>query len=226
MIVTQKYVVKGAIYSLEQCGLLLKDAALLVNQKSYSSAVVLAAFAREELGRSIILIDFFEKIVKQNKSITLKELEKACEDHVIKQKRGQLSTVLKFKSDSNFGKLIISRNKLLMSNLQQTEEFKKIEKQIADVTAKLRRRTPSDRHRTRTEALYVMPDSLGTGWNIPKKVSSEFARDFVMDAVNDYSLQRQILQRGLSSHTEFTDELLRWKERPEPPQPIWPEWFP
>ena len=94
--VTSEYLLKGAIYALEQCGLLLVDAVSLIDQKSYSSAVVLAAFAREELGRSRILIDFFNKTIKNEKSITVKEINKACEDHVIKQDWGQLSTTLRF----------------------------------------------------------------------------------------------------------------------------------
>ena len=47
---TSEYLMKGAAYALEQCGLCLRDAALLYRGKSYADAVVLAAFAR---GRSV-----------------------------------------------------------------------------------------------------------------------------------------------------------------------------
>jgi hypothetical protein len=47
---TPECLMKGAAYALEQCGLCLRDAALLYRGKSYADAVVLAAFAR---GRSV-----------------------------------------------------------------------------------------------------------------------------------------------------------------------------
>ena len=51
--VTPEFLVKGAVYSLEQCGVLLRDAALLYRDEAYASAVVLTAFAREALGQWI-----------------------------------------------------------------------------------------------------------------------------------------------------------------------------
>jgi AbiV family abortive infection protein len=52
--VTPQYLLEGAVYAPEQCGLLLRDANILYRSGSYSSAVVLTTFAREELGRSAI----------------------------------------------------------------------------------------------------------------------------------------------------------------------------
>jgi len=43
--VTPEYLIEGAAYALEQCGLLLRDANLLYRSGSYASAVALAAFA-------------------------------------------------------------------------------------------------------------------------------------------------------------------------------------
>ena len=47
-----QYILQGAAYALEQCGLLLRDANLLYRNDAHANAVVLTAFAREELGRS------------------------------------------------------------------------------------------------------------------------------------------------------------------------------
>jgi hypothetical protein len=47
-----QYILQGAAYALEQCGLLLRDANLLYRNDVHANAVVLTAFAREELGRS------------------------------------------------------------------------------------------------------------------------------------------------------------------------------
>ena len=45
--VAPRYLLEGAAYALEQCGLLLRDAIVLYRNGSYSSAVALAALARE-----------------------------------------------------------------------------------------------------------------------------------------------------------------------------------
>jgi hypothetical protein len=55
--VSPQYLLEGAVYALEQCGLLLRDANLLYRNGSYSSAVAVALFATEELGRWSILLD-------------------------------------------------------------------------------------------------------------------------------------------------------------------------
>lgn len=224
MKISPQYLVKGAAYALEQCGLLLIDTVSLANQKSYSSAVVLAAFAREELGRSRILIDFFDQIVQNNKEVTIEEINKACKDHIEKQKWGQLSTSLRFPNDSQAGKLALRRMELLRLGQHQSEEYKELENKMTEIMERVRKHTPNDRHKTRIQALYVEPDQSGLIWNIPKNVTSEFAFNFVADASSDYSILRQILDLGTSSDEEFTKELLKWKERPEIPLPKWPEW--
>ena len=48
--VTPEYLLEGAAYALEQCGLLLRDANLLYQSGSYASVIALAAFAQEEKG--------------------------------------------------------------------------------------------------------------------------------------------------------------------------------
>ena len=155
--------------------------------------MVLAAFAREELGRCRILINYFDEIVKKGQTVTLEDISKVCKEHGVKQKWGQLSTTLRFQNNSEASKLIMTRNKLLQSAQHQSEEFKKIERKIAVIMESIRRRTPNDRHKARAEALYVEPDNLGTDWNTPKKVSSDFAHNFIADASGDYAILRQIL---------------------------------
>jgi hypothetical protein len=45
--VTPQYLLEGAVYALEQWGLLLRDGTLLHRSGSYANAVALTAFARE-----------------------------------------------------------------------------------------------------------------------------------------------------------------------------------
>jgi len=61
--VNQQYLLEGAVYALEQCGLLLRDANLLYQNRSYATAVALAAIAREELWRWKILLNLRKKVV-------------------------------------------------------------------------------------------------------------------------------------------------------------------
>ena len=53
--VTPQFLLEGAAYALQQCGLLLRDTNMLYRAGSYASCVVLTAFAQEELGRSTTL---------------------------------------------------------------------------------------------------------------------------------------------------------------------------
>jgi AbiV family abortive infection protein len=75
--VTKDNLFKGAWYAIEQCGLLLQHAVILHNAKAYSTAVAVASFAREELGRFKILLDFWERADREGKSPTVDEIKKA-----------------------------------------------------------------------------------------------------------------------------------------------------
>src|SRR5215472_11291228 len=93
MSVTADFLLKGYALALEQCGLQLRDAVLLYKNKSYASAVVLAAFAREELGRSQILLGLWRRRLGGS-PMTIGDIENACDNHVEKQKAGMLSITM------------------------------------------------------------------------------------------------------------------------------------
>src|SRR5262249_35328736 len=78
---------QNAAYALEQCGLLLRDANLLYQSGSYASAVALAAFAQEELGRWKMLLDLRKKVVDGD-HLTVEQIRTRCGDHVRKQEAG------------------------------------------------------------------------------------------------------------------------------------------
>jgi HEPN superfamily AbiV-like protein len=88
--VSPRYLLEGAAHALEQCGLLLRDANLLYRSSSYASAVALAAFAQEELGRWKMLHDLRRKVLGGD-SVTIKEIQTRCGDHVRKQEAGVMS---------------------------------------------------------------------------------------------------------------------------------------
>ncbi len=225
MNVSSDFIMKGAVYALEQSGLLLNDAVTLMDKKSYNNGIVLAAFAREELGRSQILMNLFDDVVKNGKNITADDINKACNQHMSKQEYGQISTVLRFQNDTEEGKLFMKKMKLIQDGNQESADYRENEVKLNEIMAQVRKRTPGERHRHRLKALYVMPDDKGTGWNIPKNISPEFARDFIIDTSNDYSAIRQhFYSDSRSDETEFIKEVRKWGEKPELPLPTWPKW--
>ena len=97
---------KGAVYALEQCGLLLRDANILYRNRSYASAVVLTAFAREELGRYRILLEFWHRARDCKETFTADQIRNACDDHVTKQQAGMFSSTMRADRDSGLGKVL------------------------------------------------------------------------------------------------------------------------
>src|SRR5258708_39176736 len=97
---------KGTFYALEQCGLLLRDANILYRNGSYASTIVLAAFAREELGRYRILLDLWRRARDGKDTFTADDVRKACDDHVTKQKAGMLSLTMRADRESGLGKML------------------------------------------------------------------------------------------------------------------------
>jgi AbiV family abortive infection protein len=222
MLVTPEYLLKGYAFALEQCGLLLHDAVLLYKNRSYSNAVVFAAFAREELGRSQILLNLWRKR-RDGAPVTIEDIEKACEDHVAKQRAGMLSMTLTAERWTGLGKILGDRT----TNPPQSKKFKQADaalKQIDEIKAK---RTPDDRHSQRMRALYVEPKS-STDWNRPADLSAADAHRFLQDAANDYA--GRFNQGYVASDTpilklidqDLYDALDRLTDRPRLPPPELP----
>src|SRR6266704_1092346 len=89
-VVAAPVLLRGAWYSLEQCGHLLSDAVTLYRGKSYSSSVALAMIGREELGKHRMLLEEWRKAEGTGQSPTINAIQTACADHVDKQRRALL----------------------------------------------------------------------------------------------------------------------------------------
>jgi len=223
--VSAQFLLEGAVYALEQCGLLLREANVLYQNGSYASAVALAAFAREELGRWTILLDLRRKILRGH-HLTIRQLQKACENHVRKQIAGMKSITLRGDRDSGVGKVLHAR----MMAAPGSAEWKAAQQQIDQIDQQKMKREPDERHKLRTSALYVDAKSAEK-WNRPaKEISAMLAHNFIADAVNDYSIQYGQWYTKLdfvkSADPELHDALLQWTDRPEltpPEHPRWPE---
>src|SRR5260370_10937907 len=94
-IVSVGALLKGSWYALEQCGLLLRHAKILHQAAAYPTVVALSLIAREELGRHYILLDLWRQAAEHGKQFSVNEVQKRCEDHMAKQRRGQRSEALR-----------------------------------------------------------------------------------------------------------------------------------
>ena len=220
--ITPQFLLEGAVLALEQCGLLLRDANVLYRGGSYASAVVLTAFAREELGRYTILLDL-RKEVLTGKEFTIEEIQDRCDDHVTKQQAGMLSTVFTADRDSGLGKLLRVR----MESHPQSAEWKEAEAALTRISETKNKRVPSDRHKSRMSALYVEPISEHR-WNRPAETSQAFAQQFMQDAVNDYAGRYHqgyiTSDDSILKHIdlELYNALEQWTGRPKLQPPEWP----
>jgi AbiV family abortive infection protein len=208
--ITPEYLLEGAAYALEQCGLLLRDANVLYENGSYASAVALAAFAREELGRSKILRKLRTKVLSKGR-LTIKDIQDACKDHEDKQRAGVLSTTIRADTNTELGKL-----------LQATTGTAR--KRLEKLTRQKTKRIPSERHKQRMSALYV--DAVSGGWNRPtNKITKAVAFDYLQEAANDY---RGPYERYTDLETYKPDDpgyysaLKQWTDRPTLPRPECP----
>jgi AbiV family abortive infection protein len=214
------HLLEGAVYALEQCGLLLRDANTLYRAKAYASAVVLAAFAREELGRWRMLVGLWRE-VRKGKEVTVADVEKHCWGHVEKQTAGMVSVAIRGHEEG--GELI----RALASAVPGTEEWKAIQDKIDDIVVGIRNHIPDERHETRQSALFVDPISANE-WSRPvEKITRDVACHFLMDAANDYSIQSSQGYTELEivkvRELERYEALAKWDDRPNMPAAEWPD---
>jgi AbiV family abortive infection protein len=213
--VTPDYLLKGAVYSLEQCGMLLRDAYLLYRIGAYASGVVLAAYAREALGQWKILLALRKEVIG-GKTVTVAEIKNRCSDHVQKQKAGMLSITMRADRDSGAGRLLMSS----MTAQVGTEEWKKADEELARIDQRMKRKVPTERHEQREVALYVDPiEPLSVGrWNRPsKEISKVVAQNFILDARNDYVVQSDRYTNREIMEPDLFNALEQWPDRPALP---------
>lgn len=169
---------------------------------------MLAAFAREELGRYRILRRLWQRTIA-GESFSVKQICKRCEDHVEKQREGMFSVVQRADNSTVLGQLIQARIRAVPGS----PERKKADERLEKITESQIKRTPEARHRSRMKALYVEP--LETGWNRPAETSEPAARDFLTDAINEYSIQQQAYVHPDLGDPVFHAALEEWLDRPE-----------
>jgi AbiV family abortive infection protein len=219
--VSPRYLLEGAVYALEQCGLLLRDANVLYRNGSYSSAVAVALFAQEELGRWSILLDLRRKVLDGD-NVTVKDIQASCGNHVRKQEAGMMSFTMRVVTDP--GGLLDT----YLNVRQGSEEWNTAREQLEQA----RQTVPVGRHKQRMSALYVDAVSAGR-WRRPtREISLITAYVYLQGAANDYSGQWDRCANP-SVHKPDDPELYtaleNWPARPillpRPERPSLPPWL-
>ena len=184
---TSTSLLQGAWYAVEQAGRLLTSSVTLFEAGDHSTAVALAMFGREELGRSRILRRLADTVAN-GATVTPDHVRDACDDHAEKQKAGISSVAMRPDRETGLGKLITKT----MENPPASKAWQDAEKQLETITETVVKRMPDDRHQLRMRTIYVDVKESGS-WQRPCTMSREEAHHKITDAVNDYACERDRL---------------------------------
>ena len=195
--VSEKTLVEGVWFAMEQAGHLLRTAVQVFEAGDSASAVALAMFAHEELGRSRILLDIAD-MVHRGGTIDSRGVRDQCKDHIEKQRRGAFSVVLRLGRGEPLAAALDTR----MKSQPYSLEYNAAQAQIDEATAMERTAQPRRRHSGRMAAVYLDLAADGHTWMRPAQFDRQEARERVNDAVNDYSVGRQWFDEPLLSATD------------------------
>ena len=180
---------------------MLHSAKILFESEDFSTAVAVAMFSREELGRSRLLRDCSREVL-QGTILQVKDVTKRCQDHVTKQKDSDSGVVMRTTNDTELGKAFITR----MECIPSSEQWVQAESFINSAIEAKQKRQPNERHQLRCNSVYVDINATGADWARPVEIFKEEARNHIYDAANDYAheverLTNKDLQSILEQHS-------------------------
>jgi AbiV family abortive infection protein len=209
-VVTEKLLLEGAVYALENGADLLRDAVALFERGSYSSAVAMAMLAREEFGKYRMLRTAFEKVAG-GETLDPKQLRKDCRDHVTKQESGVLSVVQRPEPGTREEHLLRAMFDLPLNS----PDRQKVDQELEKITKAIAKKLPKRRHDLRLDALYVNLSEDESRWVRPRETMDTFeARLEVEHAIGDYNTLQFNLQEGLIKQSAFLAYFRGWPDRP------------
>jgi len=217
--VSAQFLLEGASYALEQAGWLLHDAHLLYQNQRYGSAVVMALFSREEIGRYQLIRQLRKRMVETGGMVTTEDIDRACDNHVKKQSLGQLGLIIKSAPGEQIWDLLMTK----MNNHPQSAEFQEADKRLDAISTRLNRTLPHERHELRQKALYVEPANSGLNWNRPKRQTKDEAFKQIEGTSNAYNMALDRFSRRDAYRQEdptFYDDLQVWEDCPLMPNPL------
>jgi AbiV family abortive infection protein len=206
--ITPRFLLEGAVYALEQCGLSVRDAGRLYRSDSYANAVVLAAYGREALGQWKILLRERQEVIG-GKTLSMDKLKDLLDKHIEKQVAGICSITLTGDRDMGVGKLIMSA----ISAIPGSVEWQNIEASLDQSTNQKRKRLAQDRHNLRNLAMYA--DPVADGWNRPStRIFRTDARHYIEELRGDYVGQFERYTNLWLEDEPLVEALKQWSNRP------------
>ena len=184
MNVTEQMLLEGSWWALEQAGRLLESATMLFESGDFSTALAVAMFGREELGRSRLLRDCSGEVC-EGKSLRPNEIKRRCRDHVEKQEASAFHTKLSTPPGSRLAQASGDLHKYEPGSEQWRKAYDFID---VAVEAK-RKRQPDERHKARCSSLYVDLNGQGTAWLRPASIAKDEAYNEITTAIADYSFE-------------------------------------
>ncbi len=201
---------QGTLYAIENAGHLLRDAVTLYEQGRFASAVVLAVYCREELGRSEILLDMARNAA-DSRGVQLQDVRDRCKKHIDKLTHGQAGITLRVTpaQTSRLGPLFTNQR-----NPDYTAARADLDRAIQAKT----RRNPLTTNERRLRALYVDPTDDGR-WHRPSQQPSSDAFDLLDEVAGDYAMR---LDRLRLDDPELSSLISEWPDAPELLPPSYP----
>ncbi len=219
MTISEQTLLEGAWWAIEQAGRLITSAVALHDAGDYSTAVVLATFSREEIGRSNILRAEGGKVAAGQTSTPAGLKTAGFAHHISKLAHGSLSVALR--DDREFADIWCR----LGEHPVGSPEHYMINAELKALVDAKQKAQPDDYHTFRMNALYVNLDDRGTGWKLPRKINVGEASNFVYDAAHDYGLASSELQPGVTErlHPRMAEVLTTMSEQPHLARPVYPK---
>jgi AbiV family abortive infection protein len=213
-VVTKEFLLRGAAYALENSGVLLRDAVTLFDQGSFASAVVMALFGREELGKYRLLRQLYETVAAGG-TVPIEELTKKngpLFDHTAKQEQATLSIVRRPEPGTRLDHLLREEMRLDL----RSPERRKVDEELQQITAKLAKALPRQRHDIRMAKLYVGLSKDGSTWVRPSEPTADEVRPEVEDAIANFNTVVLRLQDGPDKQDwTFPAAFRGWADRPQ-----------
>jgi AbiV family abortive infection protein len=183
----------GAWYALEQCGLLLEDAYVLIEHGSHATAAAVAMLAREELGRHEMLLGLWRECfvngVQASVDDVRNQLERKRGVHLEKQRRSGQTVTYRVDRDGDDEVAVILRERSQFK--AGTPEYRALDQRLRELDLKRLEHQPAERHQLRMSATYL--NLSESGWERPCLLEKTRCRAEVTDAMNDYVVARELV---------------------------------
>jgi AbiV family abortive infection protein len=166
--VTEQTLLEGSWWALEQAKRLLGSARILFESGDFSTALAVAMFGQEEVGRSRLLRDLVGE-VREGTPLDPGKIKKHLKDHERKLKAANFFVTLSPPPKSQEGKALRALNE----HEPGSEQWKEANDVLTSAAETKLKQQPKERHKARMNALYVDIHDRGAEWLRPSVTITE-----------------------------------------------------